>query len=1139
MTIINLKHTIMKKIKLLLALFLLCVGGAQSVWAQKKHFVKVEEPVTIDNLTFVIYEIHECPEGSMVWYQNGSYAVLTGISGTEENVVVPSTINMFTSVLYVHGTISNSYVKTLTFESGIRFAGTLDSDPPYDRDDHLFVGHLDCPNLNTIIFNDKPNLNEFQYATSIPALQCPNLKDIYFKGSSVPDYSTIYGLPPTWDKICTAPASNITAHVAAWTQEQCDQKHLSANIWKELKAVVPYITTHTATLSSNGGGEIQLWRNSFTDGLLEYTLSSNGGQETMTLYDDFRKYELHIYYSGQKPKLIRNGTEVNTIVSDFGYCYYKESDPMGVDSYQVVYEGPRSLRLVNFGNGSVKLTGQVNGVQKSHIINGAIEASYSFDKTQPVSVEITPENDYKVRKIVHWGSIPVPFDENETTGVASTVYHFANDGTEESLKIYYQKKTIPDGTQFNVHMSVEGAQGSCRVNIGDGDNDWRDYGNTIPYDEMEPGDMFDVIGVYHSDEDQYVEFWTVYDFGEYQEEGIVNSVKVYANGELAQAEETNANDGDHYYIPLDGGDTDIRVVFESNGRQLSGNNGSGGTLAIYKEGSNDALSTYPSGRFVWLTLPKTGTYYAVVTPDMGKTVTAVLRDGKLLLSPNSFLQSDGTYRIPLEKFGEGETSYQLSIAYGDESYYTFDLAVVGDGSLTCIPFKEEDGNIQAIREVTASETEGRNQMVKAYRNEMGETGYVEFHLSVPQEGETVKVYLDGVDVTDKFALKDNLNNQYLLGFISSTPAEGQLCELSSASVLAIYEKDANDVTWKASMVGDTGTNEYVVIMVAGGDFEIDLYPATPTQTDAFDQSEIDTSFGLYVYAEPDKIVQLFFNGDDYTDLLEGEGEEDGLMVYKIEGDNYAQFFVDGDWVVNFTKKPADDMLTASLVPSNGWVLYFGDGNTISDYGDNSRIVKFRKGSDVVISPYNLIPGMYDVHLYVNGVDRFSELEDNENDEKELRLQNVTEDLVIEVKYELKSVDISTFSSKGGTTTISYTNTDGGVSNHTLEVDQLGMCYSMKPHSDVTFTFHPQDGYELGLVLYEYERIIGDDCDVQQQNDGSYKFVLPAEQFVKAYPSITVIYKKIGTEMNYDVNGDGDVTITDAVLIVDEILNQEP
>ena len=233
-------------------------------------------------------------------------------------------------------------------------------------------------------------------------------------------------------------------------------------------------------------------------------------------------------------------------------------------------------------------------------------------------------------------------------------------------------------------------------------------------------------------------------------------------------------------------------------------------------------------------------------------------------------------------------------------------------------------------------------------------------------------------------------------------------------------------------------------------------------------------------------------------------------------------------------EPEDDgMLTAALVPSNGWYMELNDGISIGVYTDKSQVVEFPKGSNLVITPDNMSTSVFDTHLFVNGVE--TELEDGA-----LHLQNVTEDLLIEAKYELKQLAVGICSSPGGTVKANFTRMDDVETNDITPSDGGGQLVTeIKPGTDMTFIFTPQQGYELGLVFCHDQRYIGEgtDFDVQLQADGTYQFVLPADQIVSEKTSVIAIYKKTGTDVNYDVNNDGSVTIADAVLIVDHILNE--
>lgn len=306
-------------------------------------------------------------------------------------------------------------------------------------------------------------------------------------------------------------------------------------------------------------------------------------------------------------------------------------------------------------------------------------------------------------------------------------------------------------------------------------------------------------------------------------------------------------------------------------------------------------------------------------------------------------------------------------------------------------------------------------------------------------------------------------------------------------------------------------------------------------------------------------VQILFFTNDLSDTQQVQGTlthiyrngEDILpQLASIDGGAYGDMYVynlddavDGrhpQFILAYNKVD-DNMLTAALVPSKGEFLMFSDGN-ISNFSDESRVCQFAKGSDVVITPHNMNKSFFGLHVYINGVERTEELVEGSNNEQELHLQNVTEDLLVEAKYEVLKIDMSAFSTKGGTTVVSYTNVYGNTINQTLSGDILDRVYDMEPGTPVTFTFQPQAGYELGLVLCEYERPIfkgegeNSDFEVQLQSDGSYKFVLPAEQFNQVNSSISVFYKQTGTNVDYDLNHDGEVNVSDVTALVDKILH---
>lgn len=332
-------ETTMKKIRRLFLLLCLITAGAQCAWSQSQYFLK-SGSTTEGNLTFDLYSYYYSPGGLVHYYQE-TYAALTGINGTDDIVVIPDTLSNGAIVRYLDGTISNSEVLKLIFKGKISFSAGLASF--IDLYPDLSVnGTLDCQHLQYVIFEG--NDNDLGALTSPAAMQCPLLHDIYFIGSeaqtfpygeNIDENHQVYTVYPHWSNICTAPAENVTAHIADWNAYSLNN---NKNVYRELKKCVPYSETYSVSLKSNGGGEVKVERWNWYDTSLDYTISSEGGEETITLYDDADFYRIYMYYSGNgQPTLLRNGTAVSTTLSFDGIYTYDDREQMLTKSYEVVF----------------------------------------------------------------------------------------------------------------------------------------------------------------------------------------------------------------------------------------------------------------------------------------------------------------------------------------------------------------------------------------------------------------------------------------------------------------------------------------------------------------------------------------------------------------------------------------------------------------------------------------------------------------------------------------------------------------------------------------------------------------------------------------------------------------------------------
>jgi len=499
---------------------------------------------------------------------------------------------------------------------------------------------------------------------------------------------------------------------------------------------------------------------------------------------------------------------------------------------------------------------------------------------------------------------------NGTTALYDNGYGVNVTEKTNTLTAHYRQLAFPVGTVLDIHLTKVGdGQMEFRPNDENGwacidpeNDEWQEL-----VDMSRDGEERNYTTTYYDGMELYVAFSCTY---KKPVDGIVEQSIVIVNGVPAEPYDTYESGTEYlvsdYSVEIDG-DMDIQIIHRNNARKLSVVNGAGGSIALFREGATDSVGVIGNATTSEQLLPKDVAHYAVITPETGKEVFAVFvnkplnETARLQLDASQYRQEDGTYRVPLTGLDEGDGAYRLSVLYVDRPSYVFNLAVVGDGQMKCTPFRDVDGDIQALTEVTASESEGRNKVVRAFYDEIGETGYVEFWLKAPKEGEAVKVYKDGEDVTGKFHPMENLNNQFLRATLASTATADDLGVLTSASLLAIYEENSSIVDWKATMAGDVGDKTSVVMMVDGGTVEKKLSAASSTATASFNPDEIGTLLQLYVYLEPGKSVQMLFNGEDYTSLLKDDGMENGCLTYVIEADSLLQFFVDGTWTFCFSK----------------------------------------------------------------------------------------------------------------------------------------------------------------------------------------------------------------------------------------------
>ncbi len=1033
----------MKHLQKLLLLLVLLVAGAQSAWGYIYYFKR--DTVLINGVS---YELVHITVNTNYDIPTPRTANIIGISSTSNSVTIPTSVGHDggsygvtavgkhaylrsypktyyynfsdgiwldanahyahmasidnNNVTYSQVAVSNNYVRELTFSANGSFFGNFTSTSlttlNFQRNAAI-SSTLNVPNLSNLNLEGDLNISgtltsnslreiHFNKLTCTGKFNCPNLKNVYFTNNNV-------SFSGQWGDHFTVSKNTVIAHVYGKTEQEIAALR-NATVWCDFKDIIGHKTQYDVTLASNGGGEVQLWKTNGSNSQLQYTMSDAGGQETVPLYDNADSYQIRLYYDNanyETPVLRRNGVEVTTTNGN-GYCYYNETNHMNVNSYGVEYNRKpyRQLHLVNLGNGTVEIYGKLDGVTTSYTNNGAVDRYIRFDYSCRVLMAVTPDDGYEVQKIVENGKRPMSFTTN-ASGVASTEYIFNDNASEYSLRIYYKKKTIPDGTPFNVHMAVEGTLGVGAVFFdNDGDYDWSDSdieSNDFSY-QMDPGGSENVIGIYHPADGPTMGFRVVnYLSAEEIAAGFTCTVKVYSNrGEVVSSGPSEWG-GDYYSIPLDGTDTDVRVVFETNGRYIRGNNGDGGTVEIYCEGDDTPLSITESGSWFYPLLPKTGNPYAVITPQEGKTVTAILRDGSLL-SPSAFLQSDGTYRVPLQGFDRDDSYYEIYIIYSEDMTVVEPTGITWSG-VAAGEFLEDANLFEAMlnddstnfriftRQGTTFSTFGQKFDDDAYSLKVS---------LIVKDGYDFKVYFNGEEFPHTFTKSTLIAEQGLFLYTFETTDVATITPFLVDGTWSVEFKkpEATDVIeWNLLMVGDVdvANNENPktnAIWVVGGDELLSVSEgASLKATCNIDKTwyqPTDTYLGFYINVKPGQTFKASFNGTDVTDIFVRNANydnDDGTLCYIYEVRGYEQFATSGTWVVEVKNA---DLLTQHIQLTGEQlgsfiIQYLSDGGVLDDVqADNAhQYVTFSSDEKEYIKSLKIyvnVPQGYTFKAYFNG-----------------------------------------------------------------------------------------------------------------------------------------------------------------------------
>lgn len=1137
-------ETTMKQIRRLFLLLCLITAGAQCAWSQSQYFLK-SGSTTEGNLTFDLYSYYYSPGGLVHYYQE-TYAALTGINGTDDIVVIPDTLSNGAIVRYLDGTISNSEVLKLIFKGKISFSAGLASF--IDLYPDLSVnGTLDCQHLQYVIFEG--NDNDLGALTSPAAMQCPLLHDIYFIGSeaqtfpygeNIDENHQVYTVYPHWSNICTAPAENVTAHIADWNAYSLNN---NKNVYRELKKCVPYSETYSVSLKSNGGGEVKVERWNWYDTSLDYTISSEGGEETITLYDDADFYRIYMYYSGNgQPTLLRNGTAVSTTLSFDGIYTYDDREQMLTKSYEVVFprfnvnlmltagacdkgvevwsgdtqvgsiskmggtiwetvENAQSLqfRIPNQYLEKIILNGEdVTATLPSTTPDDPAYAGYTFYTLSYLQDLIAVEVRYSDVAPHPYESSEIRFDCLNGTGVLKNTKVWFEDGTYVSDNmghtglIWLDMRTIsrievtmkPDIDDF-AYAQRYNTLGTI-VNNGDGT-----YSYTIPSENLTSS----IVPLYFPTSD-YGSVKTLisskndiklgYYFGE---------LAIYDGGFLPQYAQANTSllNSDVTIMHKDnaepGWDVDqtIGIIYV----QVS----QGTTFRLVEDGVDHTADC------VWY--------------GAGQRLTEVSSDYDFYMTPVAgyyyLLKNVTTDSYIVVDNGNGEISSPWQVQQT--------VHIIGDGSLSLCKGETVVESIGEGEPTTVSWTTNDNLTLAVTLPDGADIAHYEAILIIDgTESELQKV--NGAFTTFDMGSISTAHNIVLItrqtgGFVN-TDLLTQHIQLTGEQLGNVWMQylDSYGADYDDAYAG----NEHPYVTFTSED-KIYIKGAKPCIT-------VPNGYTFKAY----------FNGQEVTDFT----LENNYYVATLD----ESFVTDGTWVVEF--KNADsggsNEVVAVLTPDRNTPLYLtnSSGEDVLFAFLNTEIGTITKGGDYTIKVRSYNPYSWKTNLRVNGVDRTADLVTNSEDANEmlLPLTNITESLNVEAFYTSRRSIVSLYTTEGGTTKIEYTDNETG--------EAASRTYSNGDYSndrivngtEVIFTFTPDQGYKLSKVFAMSDRWIGegDDYEVKLQADGSYRFVLSSGDFIDGLASITVHFEKKGGP--YDVNNDGNITIGDVTKLVNVILGKE-
>ena len=287
----------LKQLKRLLLLLCLIVAGVQSAWADDRDVYTYYKTIEVNGLTYYLYtyeyKYHDAYGKWQKYVLPWRIASLCGISGSD-NVDIPNkfdyggytyyvqyigywpdqqksedlTFNNITrmslNATNIYGYCSMPSLTTLVSSSGTYYF--VYGDYAYVNTSYYFTygeicGTLYAPNLmsveggqlcvsGTLISQALTYLDAKLVIKDNGKLDCPNLRTLDCK-KSMPTFPN----NASYSQVFTAPANTITAHVYDKTPNEINELR-NNNVWKGFKEIINHKTSGNFTLTTDGKADI-------------------------------------------------------------------------------------------------------------------------------------------------------------------------------------------------------------------------------------------------------------------------------------------------------------------------------------------------------------------------------------------------------------------------------------------------------------------------------------------------------------------------------------------------------------------------------------------------------------------------------------------------------------------------------------------------------------------------------------------------------------------------------------------------------------------------------------------------------------------------------------------------------------------